>query len=240
MTAPPRASAPRSNVPGPPETVDRCDTALGEWVLRRRVDPDGRLVFEIVANGAFLMDSREHGTEERLAEVALGGLPRSGGLSVLVGGLGFGYTLRAVLEDDRLERVTVVELAPAVVDWMRGPVAYLSGAPLDDPRVDVVVGDVGAFLGADRQQPWDAVVLDVDNGPEFLVHEHNAPLYSAAGLRRCREVLRPGGRMALWSSERSPRCLADLARVFDGATEHVFPVEREGRRFDYYVYAATR
>lgn len=231
MTAPPRALT---------ETVERCDTALGEWVLRRRVDPDGRLVFEIVANGAFLMDSREHGTEERLAEVAFDGLPRSGGLSVLVGGLGFGYTLRAVLDDDRVERVAVVEWAPAVVDWVRGPAAHLAGGPLEDSRVRVAVGDVWAFLGDVRPRPWDAVLLDVDNGPEFLVHEHNARLYFPPGLRRCREALRPGGRLALWSSERSPRCLADLRRVFGRATEHAFPVEREGRRFDYYVYAATR
>ncbi|MFW6051540.1 MAG: spermidine synthase [Myxococcota bacterium] len=220
----------------PPVVVDRQPGPLGEWVLRRRRLPDGH-VYEMIANGAFLMDSREHGSEEALARLGVEGLVADPP-EVLVGGLGFGYTLRAVL-DAGAGPVTVAELAPAVVQWVRGPLRHLAGAPLTDPRVTVHVGDVAALTaGADAR--WDAILLDVDNGPEFLVHESNAGLYTPEGLRRMHRALSPGGRLALWSSSPSPRFHAALRAVFGDARARPLPVHREGHRFEYVVYVADR
>jgi spermidine synthase len=166
--------------------------------------------FAIRAGGQVLMTSRSHGSEERLATAALDGLRPAPG-RVLVGGLGMGYTLRAAL--DRLgpaAQVVVAELVPAVVDWNRGPLAQLAGRPLEDARVEISVGDVRACL---TPAAWDAILLDVDNGPIALTQESNASLYSARGLAFLRAALRPGGRLALWSAAPEPSFVGRLGRA---------------------------
>lgn len=176
-------------------------------LLDTAVAPDGTplTLFEhgggytIRAGGQDLMSSRTHGSEQELARVA--GVERPD-LRVLVGGLGMGFTLRAAL--DRLGpggRVTVAELMPAVVAWNRGPLGPLAGHPLDDPRVELFVGDVRAALA---QGGWDAVLLDVDNGPEAFTVDANAALYGRAGLVAARKALRPGGVLAVWSAFEAP------------------------------------
>jgi spermidine synthase len=179
----------------PWETVDRTRAPDGaELVLARR---DGEWVVRVA--GRTLMSSRVHGSEEALAAIALRGLtapPRA----VLVGGLGMGFTLRATL--DRLPpeaRVIVVELVPGLVAWNRGPLAELAGRPLEDPRVRLQQGDVGARI-AEARAAYDAILLDVDNGPSALAHAANAGLYGERGARACAAALRGGGALAVWSA----------------------------------------
>lgn len=178
-----------------------------QW-LARTSTPDGSEMaltlrdteYVILVAGKPLMSSRMHGSEEALAAVACGSLRTRRQPRVLVGGLGMGFTLRATL--DLLPpdaAVTVAELVPAVVEWNRGPLAPLAGAPLDDARVRVEVGDVGRTL---REHPgaFDAVLLDVDNGPESFTADANARLYDNAGVAAAYAALRPGGRLAVWSA----------------------------------------
>jgi spermidine synthase len=119
---------------------------------------------------------------------------------MLVGGLGMGFTLRAALAQlPQDARVVVAELVPAVVEWARGPLADLHGGTLDDPRVDIHLGDVGALIRS-KKAAYDAILLDVDNGPDGLTRASNDNLYSHDGLRAAKTALRPNGVLALWSS----------------------------------------
>lgn len=156
--------------------------------------------FSISVNGWELMTSRGKDSEELLAELACSSLPAGRPHRVLVGGLGMGFTLAAALRCLGSEdRVVVAELVQAVVEWNRGPLAHLAGAPMDDPRVEVHLGDVVALIAGSRDA-FDVILLDVDNGPEGLTLQSNDRLYDAAGLGRIRAALRPEGLMALWSS----------------------------------------
>jgi spermidine synthase len=148
------------------------------------------------------MDTADGRSERLLVDVALEAL-RGDGLSVLVGGLGVGFSLARAAARPRWGRITVVEREQAVVDWHRtGPLAPFSGHALKDPRVTVVREDLLVHLRttADR---YDALCLDVDNGPDWTVTESNGSLYSPDGLARCRERLAPGGVLAVWSARPS-------------------------------------
>lgn len=164
----------------------------------------------VVRAGAHdLMSTRLHGSEELLAEHGCAGLGASA--SVLVGGLGFGFTLRAALALlAPTGRVVVAELIPEMVAWVRDPVG--SGALLDDPRVTIEARDVAAVLreGAAR---FDAVLLDVDNGPSALTQAANGWLYTRAGINAAARALRPGGRLAVWSAGEAPAFEALLQRA---------------------------
>jgi spermidine synthase len=147
-----------------------------------------------------LMNSRLSGSEEALATMScerIAGRPKP---HLLIGGFGMGFTLRAalaVLAGDA--RVTVAELVPAVVDWAKGPMAVLTAGCLDDPRVDVRIADVATLIGGARGA-YDAILLDVDNGPDGLVRAANDRLYDGDGLMAAKRALRPGGVLAIWSS----------------------------------------
>lgn len=146
-----------------------------------------------------LMNSRLSGSEEALARLTIERLnapaPR-----VLIGGLGLGFTLRAALPLlPPAARVTVVELVPAVVTWARGPLAALHADSLDDPRMTILQEDVGQTIRATKSD-WDAILLDVDNGPEGLSRAGNDALYSTAGLPAARAALAPGGVLSVWSA----------------------------------------
>ena len=153
--------------------------------------------FSIMLGTNELMNSRLSGSEEALARLScerIGGRPRP---HMLIGGLGMGFTLRAALAELPADaRVTVAELVPAVVGWARGAMAGIFGGSLDDPRVDVVEADVRALIQAGG---YDAILLDVDNGPEGLTVEANDRLYDRAGLTAARAALKPGGVLAVWS-----------------------------------------
>ncbi|QIM20053.1 hypothetical protein G7075_01035 [Phycicoccus sp. HDW14] len=221
----------------PPVTLAREDTPSGEVALRRR---DG--VLELVVDGAFAMDTVDTSTEVLLATEAL--RRHRAPARVLVGGLGLGFTTRAVLEDPRVRHVDVVELAEPLVRWARGGVVdELAG--LEGPCCALHVADVADVLrgSGPPNGPWDVVLLDVDNGPDFLVHAGNAALYEADSLARAREVLAPGGLLVVWSSHRAPRLLAALQEVAgpgEAAREVVLPVHRDGRDLDYALYSFAR
>ena len=156
--------------------------------------------FSIRTAGVELMNSRRHGSEEALARLACGRLKGRSGVRILVGGLGMGYTLAAVLEQSEPGTlVTVVELIPAVVRWNRQYMGHLAGMPLDDPSVYVAEEDVAETI-ARRRSAWDAILLDVDNGPDGLTRKGNDRLYSLSGLKRTLSALRPGGVLAVWSA----------------------------------------
>jgi spermidine synthase len=175
---------------GQTRTPDGSDMTL----MRR----DGELV--ILANGNALMSSRMHGSEEALAVSACRHVRTLDDACVLIGGLGMGFTLRATLDLLPPSAVVVVaELVPAVVDWNRGPLGPLAGHPLKDKRVRVEVGDVADTLRASIDR-FDAVLLDVDNGPAAFTASENTRLYDDRGLAAARAALRSGGVLAVWSA----------------------------------------
>lgn len=194
----------------PWETVDpprpgAPDGALG---LHRRGDE-----WSIRSDGVELMNSRRFGSERALAEHAAAALAGRESRRVLVGGLGMGHTLAAALTAFPDAAVVVAELSPRVVAWNRGPLAELAGRPLGDPRVSVRVRDVGEVVREASGAPakagagvgavdarFDAILLDVDNGPEALSQPGNAALYDARGLALTRAALTPGGVAAWWSA----------------------------------------
>jgi spermidine synthase len=147
-----------------------------------------------------LMNSRVHGSEEALAELAIAKLGERKRPQILIGGLGMGFTLRAVLGTiDKDARIVVAELAPAVVAWNRGVLAEVSDGSLADARVSIREDDVGNLIRSERSA-YDAILLDVDNGPEALSRKANDRLYDVAGLRTAYAALRPRGVLAVWSA----------------------------------------
>lgn len=162
--------------------------------------------------GTELMNSRQHGSEEALARLAAAELGRPA-RTALIGGLGMGFTLRAALDAlPSAATVAVAELVPQVAEWNRGVLAHLAGAPLADPRVRLVVGDVAELLRR-ASAAYDLVLLDTDNGPEGTTHDGNEWLYSAAGLKAAHAALSPGGMLAVWSAFQSPPFTKRLVRA---------------------------
>ena len=156
--------------------------------------------YVILANGKPLMSSRTHGSEEALATLGCGDARALQQPRVLVGGLGMGFTLRAVLDALPSDAVvTVAELVPAVIEWNRAPLAALAAHPLRDRRVRLEAGDVGFTLRANPGR-FDVVLLDVDNGPAAFTAADNAGLYDNSGVAAAHAALRPGGTLAVWSA----------------------------------------
>ena len=147
-----------------------------------------------------LMSSRMSGSEEALAVMTCERLRDVAAAHLLIGGYGMGFTLRAALGVfGPKARATVVELVPEIIEWARGPMASLTAGCLDDPRVELVGGDVAAAIaGAARR--YDAILLDVDNGPDGLSRAANDQLYSIRGLALAKAALKPGGILAIWSA----------------------------------------
>ena len=218
----------------PPVEVARTTSPRGELLLRRRYD-GAREVLELRANGVFVMDTAETSSEEALAREAVAVVEHPG--HVLVGGLGLGFTLATVLADPRVERCTVVEIEPALVGWLRDGSVPHGPALLTDPRVEVRVADVAAELRGADSATYDLILLDVDNGPGYLVHDANEPLYAAPFLSSIRRVLRPTGALVIWSAAREPALLDALAHAYDRADELACPVVLQGRREHYWLYA---
>jgi spermidine synthase len=156
--------------------------------------------FSIMLGTIELMNSRLSGSEEQLARLSYERIRNRPRPHMLIGGLGMGFTLRAALAELPADaRVCVGELVPAVVGWARGPMAEVFGGCLDDPRVTIREGDVGRLIQS-AASAYDAILLDVDNGPEGLTRKANDDLYTVAGLRAARRALRPNGVLAVWSS----------------------------------------
>ncbi|MFT4294794.1 MAG: methyltransferase domain-containing protein [Micropruina sp.] len=207
----------------PSVELARAHTPQGEIALRSRGD-----VIELIVNGVFAMDSAEVTSELALADAAG---PRPG--TVLVGGLGLGYTAARLL-DNGARHVHVVELAGPLIDWAMQGVTEQLERVAHDPRIQLHHGDIAEWLPR-RDEAFDAILLDVDNGPGFLIHDHNARVYAADWLRTASERLAPGGVLAIWSEDAAPELAATLAGL-GSLTETVIEVEREGRRFGYRLY----
>lgn len=179
----------------PRELIDTADVPGGDPLRLFRRGGD----FMIVLDRNELMNSRMSGSEEALAEMTIDRL-RVSAPHLLIGGYGMGFTLRAALARlDGDARVTVAELVPKIIDWAKGPMAELAAGCLDDRRVDVVIDDVGAVMARGRGG-YDAILLDVDNGPDGLTRPGNDGLYSDRGLAAAKAALRPGGILAVWSA----------------------------------------
>lgn len=156
--------------------------------------------YVILASGKPLMSSRMHGSEEALAAFGCRDARLLDEACVLVGGLGMGFTLRATLDLlPPAATVFVAELVPAVVDWNRGPLGPLAGDPLKDTRVRIEIGDVADIIRASARR-FDAMLLDVDNGPAAFTATHNTGLYDDGGLAAARAALKPRGTLAVWSA----------------------------------------
>jgi spermidine synthase len=196
--------------------------APDDVVLRRR--DDGAL--ELRVNGVFVMDDVESTSERRLAELVL----ERGARDVVVGGLGLGFTTRALLADERVRRVLVAELHPAVA----------STTEIDDPRFELVIGDVRDLIAAQPDASADAVLLDVDNGPDSLVHPDNAAVYGDAFVAECARVLRPGGTLAVWSMDDSPGLRTTLATHLHHVEAERVPVRLQGRDEAYWILSGRR
>lgn len=167
--------------------------------------------FSIMVGTNELMNSRLSGSEEALADLAAARIGDRATPRVLIGGLGMGFTLRAALKAfARESEIVVAELVPEVIAWARGPLQPVFGACLDDPRVSVVTGDVGAVI-AQGKAGYDAILLDVDNGPDGVSRDGNDGLYQKAGLARARAALRPGGVLCVWSAHPSAAFMRRLS-----------------------------
>lgn len=200
----------------PPTVIARADGACGELVLRRAGEHH-----EIIADGMFLMDTRAGGSERLLVDAAADRMPE--GATLVVGGLGVGFSLAAALSHPRVGQVVVVEREPAVIAWNHGPLG--NAALLSDPRTHCVPADLDDWLST-PDTDFAALCLDIDNGPEWTLDEGNAGLYTDPGLDRIAEALPPDGVLAVWSANASPAFAARLRTHFADVEELPIPVPR--------------
>ncbi len=220
------------------QTIARHDGPRGEVVLRRR-HAAGASVEELIINGAFAMDSSDSSTEALLGEL---GLPSGCARRVLVGGLGLGYSVAAILAKN-VELIDVVEIEQCLIDWAYQGVTATLAAVASDPRVRLHAADVRLVLeglGDGPIGPWDAIGLDVDNGPEFLIHAGNRAIYTEAGLRAAYAQLAVAGTLAIWCQGPAPRLRDALERIAPSVREHVVDVTRGERSFQYAIYTVSR
>ena len=197
------------------EVLDIQDTDLGELCLRRRelVSRPGMIITEVTLDHGFLMSSYHTESERRLAEVALE-MHEGTDLSVLVGGLGLGFTAQAALASSRVARVEVVELLEPVIAWLDQGWLPTGETLAADSRLEITQGDVYARLLGPAQQRFDLVLIDVDHAPEEPLDPGSAPFYTADGLGAVAQHLSPGGVLAVWSTDPSPAFEDDLRSVF--------------------------
>jgi len=216
--------------------------------LAETLTPDGgRLTlhshdgnFCIRLNGQDLMHSASASSELQLGELATEGITARPA-RVLIGGLGLGFTLKAVLEKSGPEMaVDVAELFPAVVEWNRTFLAGLNGALLADPRVKVLVEDVGEVLSRAARAPYDAILLDIDNGPTAMVQANNAGHYRARGIQRIATALKPGGRAAIWSARADHAFEARLAQAGFTVKAVQAKLYASAKRSTYMIYLADK
>jgi len=220
------------------QTVARHQCARGEVVLRRRLDDGGSSVDELIINGAFAMDSSESSTERLLAELAL---PSGRAHRVLVGGLGLGYTVAAIsaLEVDAID---VAEIEPCLIDWAYQGLTPSLATVASNPRIHLHAADIRRVLDGEIDGlagPWDAIVLDVDNGPDFLIHPRNQALYTKRGLRSAYAQLTPGGTLSIWCQGPTPTLRALLEHTAASVNEQIIDVSRGERTFAYAIYTVS-
>ncbi|TDR51000.1 spermidine synthase [Halomonas ventosae] len=220
------------------ETIGTA-TIPGQGSELRLLKRNDEFSIRIAGKAGELMNTRLHGSEDALAELACQRVADRPGARVLVGGLGMGFTLAAALKalgEDA--EVVVAELVPGVVEWNRGPLGEAAGRPLDDPRTRVSLGDVGELL---RREPggFDAIMLDVDNGPEGLTRRENDWLYSPRGLAAAQQALRPDGVLAVWSAGQDPAFTERLRRVGLLVEEVTVRAHRPGKGAKHRIWLAS-
>jgi spermidine synthase len=186
-----------------------------------------------------LMTSRQHQSELELADLTCNRLRGLHRIAVLIGGLGMGYTLRRA-EDllTRDSRIVLVELLPDVLEWNRSRIGHLAGHPLRDPRVEVVQGDVARQI-REASDTFDAILLDIDNGPDALTHPGNRTLYSSEGLAACRRALREDGALAIWSAASDKRFESRLSRIFENVRRYRVPAYAGSRTQGRFIWVAS-
>jgi spermidine synthase len=219
-------------------TLGRSEEDGYEIALRRRVIGD-TWADELIINGAFAMDSTRTQSEIALGE-ALGENPGH----ILVGGLGLGFTTEYLL-DQGATQIDVVELSSALIDWAHQGLTGTLGKVAHDPRVRLHHGDVSTLLTGQPTipglfGPWDGICLDIDNGPEFLIHDDNARLYTREGIQACLRHLKEGGMMAVWSQGPCKEFWLDLTSIDPDATERLIMIDRGNRRADYAIYTISK
>jgi spermidine synthase len=228
-----------------------------EIVIDRRVENGALLeliqrgaALDVLLDGRRVMRSDVRRAEQQLVDLALAPLGQRDDITVLLAGLGMGFTLRALLDAPGVKRIDVVEGSPAVIEWEARHFAGLNGDALKDPRVELHATDLATFLknvgagtvarpGADGEA-WLALVLDLDEGPRTLSRAGNASFYDDAGIARLEDALRPGGVLALWSSAREPELLQRMHARLKNVAEVVVPVEIEDQSALDYVYRGRR
>ncbi len=193
------------------ELIDTTQIADGETLELFRHGRD----FMIVLGRNELMSTRMRYSEEQLAELTLARLDKPGA-RILIGGYGMGFTYRAALaKTGAAAQIVVAEISQAIIDWAKGPMAELTSDCLSDPRLDLKICDVAALIDDANDgtcAKYDAILLDVDNGPDGLVRDANNRIYSRTGLAKARDALKPGGILAVWSAGPDP---AFRKRLYD-------------------------
>jgi len=205
----------------------------GQLKLSRRED---EFSISMVGVRGELMGSRVHNSEEELANLGCAHLQNTEQAKVLVGGLGIGFTLAAALKSvTPSSQVIVAELIPAVVEWNKGPLGMCAGYPLNDQRTEVYLGDVASLFN-NAQPTFDAILLDVDNGPECFTHVQNKSLYSLDSLKKMRSQLNSGGVLAVWSAWHDPHFTTQLKKAkFKVETKTVRARKGKGSRHTIYL-----
>ncbi|MGA1852261.1 spermidine synthase [Sphingobium sp. HT1-2] len=196
--------------------------------------------FMIVLDRNELMSSRMSGSEKALALMTLERLGKRAGLHMLIGGYGMGFTLRAALaEMDAKAQITLAELVPEIIEWARGPMVDLAAGCLDDPRVRLVMDDVAHVIAAGHGS-YDAILLDVDNGPDGLTADANDRLYTNAGLSSAMRALKPGGILAIWSAGSDATFTRRLQNAGFSVEEVAVKARDNGKGPRHVIWFATR
>ncbi len=218
------------------ETTPQGEIQLQQWI---ETNGTGQPVYEIIFNGVFLMASYNERSGKAVATLAiepLAGERRA--LRAVFGGLGLGYTLRAALDYDGIQAVDVVEIEEHIINWAQRFFGELNGHALSDPRVRLIQMDLGDYL-LQTEETYDAIILDVDNGPTWLALESNQRLYEGPTLARMKDLLTEGGVLTVWAAEKCPDFQKRLEKVFGQAEEiTVQETDRRGRPTDYFIYRA--
>jgi spermidine synthase len=217
------------------ELIGTAQVPGGEELRLYRHDRD----FMIVLDRNELMSTRMSGSEVALATMSCARIAGREAPHLLIGGYGMGFTLRAALAELGPDaRITVVELVPGIIEWARGPMRELAAGCLDDPRVQLIMGDVADVIAAGAHR-YDAILLDVDNGPDGLVRDDNDRIYSLFGLRAARETLAPGGVLAVWSAAPDRSFTGRLAKARFDVEEVTVRARTNGKGAKHVIWLAT-
>ncbi|MEP3227277.1 MAG: MnmC family methyltransferase [Parasphingorhabdus sp.] len=216
--------------------IDAGNNSGNELRLFRRALKNGD-EYSIMLGGIELMNSRLSGSEEALATLSCARIATAHS-RILIGGYGMGFTLRAAQRAlPETAEIVVAELLPAIMEWAGGPMAQLTANCLDDPRVKIVLGDVKTNIATD-QNHYDAILLDVDNGPDGLTKNDNDHLYSNAGLHAAKLALRNGGILAIWSSAGDPAFTRRLQQNGFAVEEHPISARANGKGARHMIWLA--